>query len=204
MGPSLGPLIGGAATQLLSWRATFYFLCIFAGITLVSFVFFKDTFRRQRSLSYQMALNRHLKEQEEKTRRQHGMVSGNGKEKSPVRDVEANSQPSINDIRLSVRDISPFRPMAAVLRRRNNLSILLPSGMRFPLEAFQRGLIFFQAMIFGFSYCITYTVVLTLSAAPYSYGSLKIGLVLLSFGIGASRCFITMEKTLKVHVYQEA
>jgi hypothetical protein len=39
--------------------------------------------------------------------------------------------------------------------------------------------------LFGFTYCITYTAVRTFAAAPYLYNALDIGLVLLSFGIGA-------------------
>lgn len=130
LGPSLGPLIGGAATQLLSWRATFYFLCIFAGIALISFIFFKDTFRRQRSLAYQSALRHLLKEREdrEKVRRHH--EESKRKEKSHPRDLEASRQPSIDEIRLSIKEVNPIRPIGVVMRRMNNLSILFPSGMR--------------------------------------------------------------------------
>lgn len=58
-------------------------------------------------------------------------------------------------------------------------------------------------MIFGFTYCITYTVVLTLSAAPYSFGSLKIGLILLAFGIGASPSIHTIKKPMKFMAVRE-
>lgn len=40
-------------------------------------------------------------------------------------------------------------------------------------------------MIFGgITYCLSYTTVLTFGAAPYKYGPLRVGLVLLSLGIG--------------------
>ena len=60
LGPSLGPILGGVLTQGFSWRATFWFLAIFSGLCFVSFIPFKDTFRRERSLTYQAALKRRL------------------------------------------------------------------------------------------------------------------------------------------------
>ncbi|KAF8574318.1 vacuolar DHA amino acid exporter [Ramaria rubella] len=176
LGPSIGPLIGGVATQLFSWRATFFFLVIFAGVSLVTFVFFKDTFRRERSLSYQSALRQATREREEKLRakeeaRRH--VSKNEKHEEAAAglpaDIEAHpEEPTLADIRLSLRDINPIGPLGTVLKRLNNLAILFPSSM-----------------LFGFTYCMTYTAVRTFAAAPYFYGSLDIGLVLLSFGIGS-------------------
>ena len=65
LGPSMGPLLGGILTQLFNWRATFWFLVIFGVLSMVSFMLFKDTFRRERSLAYQAALHR-IKEQMER------------------------------------------------------------------------------------------------------------------------------------------
>lgn len=177
LGPSLGPLIGGVATQLFSWRATFYFLVIFASLALVSFIFFKDTFRRERSSSYQSAMRHMLKEREAKlrAREKHGprspkslKVTEKKIDSMSTQDIEAVEQPQVQGIRLGLKDVNPIRPLVAVLRRRNNLAILAPSSM-----------------IFGFTYCITYTAVITLAKAPYNYDSLKLGLVLLAFGIGS-------------------
>ncbi|KAH8077265.1 MFS general substrate transporter [Cristinia sonorae] len=56
LGPAIGPMIGGLLTQAFDWRATFWFLSAFTGICLLSFVFFKDTFRQERSSAYQAAL----------------------------------------------------------------------------------------------------------------------------------------------------
>ena len=39
-GPALGPIIGGVLSETLGWRAIFWFLVIFSGIYLVTFVLF--------------------------------------------------------------------------------------------------------------------------------------------------------------------
>ncbi|KAK8930167.1 hypothetical protein H634G_01277 [Metarhizium anisopliae BRIP 53293] len=47
LAPSLGPIIGGLLSQYLGWRAIFWFLAIFSGITLVLIIFFfPETCRR--------------------------------------------------------------------------------------------------------------------------------------------------------------
>ena len=56
LGPAIGPMIGGLLTEAFNWRATFWFLAIFTGICFVAFVFFQDTFRRERSSAYQAAV----------------------------------------------------------------------------------------------------------------------------------------------------
>ncbi|KAF8805757.1 MFS general substrate transporter [Phlegmacium glaucopus] len=57
LGPALGPIFGGVLTSTFNWRATFWFLSILSGSSLLIFIlFFHDTFRRQRSLTYQNVL----------------------------------------------------------------------------------------------------------------------------------------------------
>lgn len=66
LGPSLGPILGGVLTQGFNWRATFWFLSIFTGLCTLSFIFFRDTFRRERSLTYQTVLKRVLEQEAKK------------------------------------------------------------------------------------------------------------------------------------------
>ena len=157
LGPSLGPILGGVLTQAFSWRATFWFLAIFVGLCFVSFIPFKDTFRRERSLTYQAAL-----------RRRRALISAKGSEVSSLsqvtavsravspqpprgdpkardaieelaheRDVEKQQQPMreeaeadpMDDIKLTLADVNPIKPIVHVLRRMNNVTILTASGM---------------------------------------------------------------------------
>lgn len=155
LGLSMGPLLGGVLTQLFNWRATFWFLAIFGGLSLLSFILFKDTFRRERSLTYQAALLR----MHDANQKMSGRPSntGNSPELSqtatavdlqdlPVQkddkstqeviateaDVEGRGSPArpqvYQDINLSLRGVNPFTPLLMILRRRNNLAILAASG----------------------------------------------------------------------------
>lgn len=76
------------------------------------------------------------------------------------------AQAELQEVRLSLRDVNPVRPMVLVLRRLNNIAILTASGL-----------------IFAFTYSIAYTCSLTLGN-KYGYNALQIGLVLLSYGTG--------------------
>ncbi|KAI0823183.1 MFS general substrate transporter [Trametes gibbosa] len=206
LGPSLGPILGGALTQGFDWRATFWFLAIFVGICFLLFIPFKDTFRRERSLVYQAALKRRLahdfaKGSEASSLSQITAVSrivpetgkkaeveptsdstgteGEGGIAALARDIDLEKQQKppvptdidaaepLEEVKLSLADVNPVKPIIHVLRRMNNLTILTASGL-----------------IFAFSYSISYTCSRTL-ANKYEYNALKIGLVLLSFGVGS-------------------
>ena len=156
--PSMGPLLGGILTQLFNWRATFWFLAIFGGVSLASFVLFKDTFRRERSLTYQAALIRMQTTKRKKStadntpvlsrtatldvsKYQDQKVDKSEQEviSSEKKDVESQTitrsavaettgPQNIQDITLSLREVNPIAPLLFILRRKNNLTILSASG----------------------------------------------------------------------------
>lgn len=150
----MGPIIGGFLTQVFDWRAVFWFLAIFTGLCFVSFIFFKDTFRRERSLTYQTVLKQVLEHEAAKRSETSTVVAGDiheeknadaptlNKEVSQIdnkvadKDVEAQTPaseqaevaPILNDFRLTLKDVNPIGPIIHVLRRMNNLVILIASG----------------------------------------------------------------------------
>ncbi|KAH8082849.1 MFS general substrate transporter [Cristinia sonorae] len=202
LGPALGPIIGGVLTHAFTWRATFWFLVIFTGTCIFPFLLFKDTFRRERSLTYQrIAKQLHQRALEESRRQSQtstkiGEPGSERKEKesetpkkiesstldadgrtsntrhndpeaqNPTHDMGSHSLPPLHEIKVSLKDVNPIHPMILVFRRVNNILIVIASGLNF-----------------AFSYSIGYTCARTLSN-NYHYGALKIGLVLLSFGVG--------------------
>ena len=177
LGPSLGPILGGVLTQAFSWRATFWFLAAFVGACFLSFLPFRDTFRRERSLTYQAAL-RHRRRallaastrasaassvtqvaavsravsphpppalppaEDEIERRAVEHVSV----REPARDRDVEKQEAtadavvapMEDIKLSLADVNPVKPIVYVLRRLNNLTILIASGTPYPHQAVSR------------------------------------------------------------------
>ncbi|CAL1713497.1 unnamed protein product [Somion occarium] len=207
LGPALGPIIGGALTQAFDWRATLWFIVIFTGLCFVAFIFFQDTFRRERSLTYQNVLRRRLKERAAKGDNSRSGISilshqttvsteaklndnekvvaafpdastrGSSNVDVSTRGLERQSVPStqtaavvakeIKQIKLSLRDVNPVGPVISVVSRPNNVCVLLTS-----------------ALIFSFGYSVNYTCSRTL-ADKYGYDALKIGLVLLSYGMGS-------------------
>ena len=134
LGPSLGPILGGVLTQAFSWRATFWFLAADLGANLVLFVFFyRDTFRKERSLTYQRVLASRRRAASKRS----SVVSDpahelNDKSSREVTDTAATvaSPQVVTEIALSFKDVNPFPPLLLVLRRRNNVLALLPSGMQ--------------------------------------------------------------------------
>lgn len=156
LGPSLGPIVGGLLTQGFNWRATFWFLAIFTGLCTLSFVFFRDTFRRERSMTYQTVLKRVLENEAKKVAEAQTQAAPPESEKAAQDDgasarvgaaadqpdVEAQTvhevsvvAPPIKEIRLSLKDVNPLGPMVHVLRRLNNVTILVASGEYFVFSA---------------------------------------------------------------------
>ncbi|KAH9950618.1 MFS general substrate transporter [Amylocystis lapponica] len=185
LGPALGPIIGGALTQRFNWRATFWFLVIFTGCCCVAFIFLKDTFRRERSVTYQSVLRRVLEQQAAKKAQAFRLSQDTTvaviapQPEKKTRDNNATTQDletqnvitekdvlPVPEVRLSLKDVNPVKPFIGVLSRLNNFTILFASGL-----------------LFAFNYSITYTASRTL-ANQYHYDALKTGLVLLAYGIG--------------------
>lgn len=141
-------------TQGFNWRASFYFLAVFTGLCIIAFAFFKDTFRRDRSLTYQLALTRLKQERAAAARSETSSLSHvtvvernpdkwlskpekalvKGGPKVTFQDVEAQTaalhddDTDVKEIKLSLKDLNPVKPIIAVLRRLNNLVILVASG----------------------------------------------------------------------------
>jgi MFS family permease len=158
LGPAIGPILGGVLTQGFNWRGPFWFLAIFGGLNLCSFLFlFKDTFRKQRSLTYQLALQRHMREnelhrakhasQETVTSTAVGHTSDDEKDSEKIKpapvsngDIESQifkrkARPAVAEVKVSLKDVNPLGPLWEILRRTNNVVILISSGTYFFLAS---------------------------------------------------------------------
>lgn len=175
LGPAIGPIFGGALTTGFSWRAIFWFLTVVSGTNFLAFLlFFRDTFRRERSLTYQNALKQRMVSGDLQPSIAASAVPGKDQKQDVLPDAEkggATLPPSVavvpsEPIVLSLMDVSPVRPLVLVMKRMNNVITLSVSGL-----------------LFAFCFLIPYTSARTLSA-HYNYDALKIGLVTLCFGFG--------------------
>ncbi|KAM0748205.1 MFS general substrate transporter [Meredithblackwellia eburnea MCA 4105] len=204
LGPSLGPIIGGSLTAKYTWRSTFYFLLAFGGVCLVCMIWLPETFRKERSLAWRLAMKRarqHAREEREKAR---SKLPGGGdegadgiQERQQVKTAFSAPSPSqlergtpvppaqpqfttINrvltglslrsgedNVKIHFRDVNPLAAVGIILRQKHNTMALLYSGF-----------------LFASQYSVTFSASRSFAAAPYSYGSLVVGLILLSFGVG--------------------
>ncbi|KAF6759117.1 vacuolar DHA amino acid exporter [Ephemerocybe angulata] len=170
LGPAVGPIFGGALTTGFNWRAIFWFLTVVSGSSFLAFLLlFRDTFRRERSLTYQNALK------QRKLVTVHTGTSVIDERPPAAKDVEkgvgvhadAALVQRAESAKLTLMDISPVRPLGLVMRRKNNAVTLFASGL-----------------LFAFGFLIPYTSARTLST-HYNYEALKIGLVTLTYGFGS-------------------
>ncbi|KAG6812720.1 hypothetical protein H0H92_001081 [Tricholoma furcatifolium] len=160
LGTSIGPILGGGLTTGFGWRAIFWFLCIVAGCYCVCFtIFFRDTFRKERSLTYQNLLRQRLEQLA------HKKDSEELSEKNPGSDAEKGSTET--SVKLRLRDVNPAKPIFMVMRRVNNMLILFASGLQFALGFF-----------------IPYASARTLSMR-YNYNALMTGIILVAHGAGS-------------------
>lgn len=145
LGPAIGPILGGSLSQAFGWRASFYFLLICEVVIFMSFlILFKDTYRRERSLTYCSALQRLITSKELIQSPNGSIIDGHESEKDQTQteDVEKQLQmptvtdntsvitstPGLDDVKLSIRDINPFPPYFRILSRKNNVVILIANG----------------------------------------------------------------------------
>ncbi|KAK7464750.1 hypothetical protein VKT23_005957 [Stygiomarasmius scandens] len=205
LGPSLGSIFGGVFTTAFTWRGPFYFLTIVGGCVTLCFLFaFKDTWRKERSTVYQRVVKKKMKERigmkTAESEKSHGtnrnspdtdvekqVVSGSSTPKPsgpgsesrtstsetarPVsikkEDMERELADVTKDIKLSLLDVNPVTPLWGTFKKPWNLCMLTAS-----------------ALIFAFTYIVVYSTTRVLENA-YRYNPLKVGLVLLSFGLGS-------------------
>lgn len=139
----MGPIFGGILTSIWSWRAIFWFLTILSAISVLFFIlFFKDTFRPERSLTYQRVVREKMRStaslplaypthRPPMPRVNSTLTLGVGSdiERGPT-PVAREKEPAPTAIKLSITDVNPFRPIGRVIRRSNNVLILLSSGKR--------------------------------------------------------------------------
>ena len=108
-------------TSAWNWRATFFLLTIIGGIALCSFFFFPDTFRRERSLTYQAAKKHAIERVRLKAERRVARQ---------ISDPEKKAAPEVLDpltVKVTLLDLNPLKPIWSILKRKNNLFVLLPS-----------------------------------------------------------------------------
>ncbi|KAH9922895.1 MFS general substrate transporter [Fomitopsis serialis] len=200
LGPSLGPILGGVLTQAFNWRATFWFLAIFTGLCVLSFAFFQDTFRKERSLAYQSVLKRVLEQEAKKATGDAGKQVATEKNTGDARITIVPTDDNIsNDTEAGVelgedvvdRDFEAQSALpateipAAVKEARLSLKDVNPIGPMIRIYCRWNNVVLFiaSAFIFAFNTTITYTASRTL-ANKYHYDALDIGFVLLAYGIG--------------------
>ncbi|KAG6377212.1 major facilitator superfamily domain-containing protein [Boletus reticuloceps] len=175
LGPALGPIIGASLSEAFGWAAGFYFLGASGGVLLGAFIFlFKDTFRIERSLTYQAALRRRtITTRDFKPKTDFTIAEGNtGTEEKQTSGKKGSPQPgSIEDGTVVIKVESGLND---VVRERHNLAILLANGL-----------------VFAFSYSLSYTCTRTLSM-QYKLDPLSVGIVLLS--LGAGMCLVEMQR----------
>ncbi|KAF9062174.1 vacuolar DHA amino acid exporter [Rhodocollybia butyracea] len=171
LGPSIGSILGGGLTTAFTWRGPFWFLTIMGGVVFMSFLlFFRETFRHERSLTYQNVLKARLRESkakdsfaEEKAGRVPPAHDENDLEKHESPIVAPTVVP---DIKLGLTDVNPLKPMAVVLSRKYNFFMLSASGL-----------------YYAFAFVLVYTTSRSLDT-HYHLNPLKIGFVLVAYGVG--------------------
>ena len=130
LGPSVASVLGGVLTSGFNWRGPFWFLAIVSGCSLLGFiVFFKDTFRKERSLTYQNILRSRLREAAKAKRRgqrrdkAHGKgdeahgKGEKGKQRGGVEEEDAEGEDADADITAAPTPAIPATPAEVDLEK---------------------------------------------------------------------------------------
>ncbi|CAK9781077.1 MFS general substrate transporter [Cutaneotrichosporon oleaginosum] len=208
LGPTLGPLIGGALGNAYGWRSTLYFLAVFAFLMTVAFCFFPDTWRRERSRSYQKAmaaaLRRQLKAQAVAEKREAKLERKRIRGLASTATTPAATRPPTPGALTPLEgeyDPETARingPPSLVARLRARLGIKqsdelhpsfvdlnpLPSTISVFRAPTNAAVLVASGLLFAVQYTTTYTAAVTFARAPYNYNPLIIGVVLVAFGMG--------------------
>ncbi|KAL7009568.1 hypothetical protein EMMF5_000475 [Cystobasidiomycetes sp. EMM_F5] len=203
LGPSLGTLLGGALTLTpAGWRASFWFLVAYGASTFVWTLFFKDTFRKERSLAWTKAMRR---AQDAAKAKDAARKAQNGSH-SPVRSIRmpwSHSRPTSRPDSPTDTPVQAELPTPSPFDGGRGLKkVVTESGEEVPVKVHLAdinplsavGVILRQpanslaivasGLLFGGQYSLVFTGALSFADAPYSYSSLEVGLVLLCFGVG--------------------
>ncbi|KAK4052789.1 hypothetical protein OIV83_002076 [Microbotryomycetes sp. JL201] len=176
--PAFGPLLGGVLTNAANWRVTQYFLLGYAAVCLVLYIWLPETFRKERSAAWRAAMKRaranaHAKRSKARAALPAGTNVDDGQRQpafSPLKKVKSVislRSSGDDDLKIHLRDVNPLAATGQVLRCKENLITIAFSGL-----------------LFASQYCVTFTASRSFAAPPYNYDSLKVGLVLLTFGMG--------------------
>jgi len=140
---AIGPIFGGALTTGFNWRAIFWFLSIVSGSSFLAFLlFFRDTFRRERSLTYQNAMRQRTRISStgsptplNVTYTNHSLPCIGEKKTTTVQEQSFKKESDVQTVsevlpiaKLSLMDVNPFKPILLVVSRVNNFVILMASG----------------------------------------------------------------------------
>ncbi|EXV04499.1 MFS transporter [Metarhizium robertsii] len=164
LAPSLGPIIGGLLSQYLGWRAIFWFLAIFSGITLVLIIFFfPETCRRivgdgsltpppmYRSVWQSLHLRR-----EKKARRRNGLSNS----------TSNSSSASKSGNRFKFKPPNVLGSLFLLFERETGL------------------LLWTSSIVFAGFYCIA-TAMPSLFSKRYGYNEVQVGLMYLPLALGS-------------------
>lgn len=107
-------------------------------------MFFKDTFRCERSLTYQNVLKKRLRSAtppsvsraNTKASKSGGISCLKSNNSDITVDIEKSLEKAVQDdiksdlptVTLTLKDVNPLKPLLRILRRKNNVLILLSSG----------------------------------------------------------------------------